>query len=258
MKPEFNPAPCARNGGKPSLSAGFTSRSILRSLIPASALQRNAEKIQSERERFAVKVSSRDYIAGKIPGVGDKYQRIIDRGIRLDLKHLEAVRQRVAHRTVHLRDAAQGIGVLHPAAFAMRFANLAAFEHAPQIRRRLHLTTVRPSLVNALVESGVRALERVATQAAQQVGRIHQRFGREQRQRTHGQHALRAVDQRNGFFCLQRQRLDLRPLQHISCWKRARPQRRYIPLRQSTPAPDAPEAPDRRSRPRCPATARTG
>jgi len=44
MNPEFSPAPAARNGGKPSLSAGFTSLSIRRSLMPARALNAIARK----------------------------------------------------------------------------------------------------------------------------------------------------------------------------------------------------------------------
>ena len=44
MKPEFSPAPGARNAGSPSFSAGFTSRSRRRSEIPASALSAIAMK----------------------------------------------------------------------------------------------------------------------------------------------------------------------------------------------------------------------
>ena len=44
MKPEFIPAPGARNGGSPSLSAGFTMRSNRLSLIPARALRAIARK----------------------------------------------------------------------------------------------------------------------------------------------------------------------------------------------------------------------
>ena len=58
MKPEFNPAPGARKGGSPSFSEGLTSRSRRRSEMPASALKRDGEKIERERQRFAVKVTA--------------------------------------------------------------------------------------------------------------------------------------------------------------------------------------------------------
>ena len=38
MNPELRPAPGARNAGNPSFRAGFTSRSMRRSEIPASAV----------------------------------------------------------------------------------------------------------------------------------------------------------------------------------------------------------------------------
>ncbi len=144
-----------------------------------------------------------------------KDQRIVDRGVRLGLKHSAAMRQRVAHRAVHLRDAAQRVGILHAAAVAVRLADLAAFQHAPQVGRGLHLSGVRTRLVNALVKCRVGPFERVAAQAAEHVGGIHQCFRRKQRQRAHSQHGLRAIDQRDGFLGFQYQRLDLRPLQRL-------------------------------------------
>ena len=126
----------------------------------------------------------------QVLGVGDEHQRVIDRGIRLGLKHLAAVCQRVAHRAVHLRDAAQRVSVLHAATGSVRFANLAAFKHLAQIRRRLHLSAVRARFVDALIEGRIGALQRVAAKPAQHIGGIHQRFRGQQCQRAHGQHGL--------------------------------------------------------------------
>src|SRR5260370_40251526 len=70
--------------------------------------QGDAQKIQSEREGLAVKVSSRDHIARRVFGVGDEYQRIIYRGVGLGLENFAAMRQRVAYRAMHLRDTTQG------------------------------------------------------------------------------------------------------------------------------------------------------
>ena len=48
MNPEFRPALGARNGGRPSLSAGLTRRSILRSEMPASAVRAIAKKSKAK------------------------------------------------------------------------------------------------------------------------------------------------------------------------------------------------------------------
>ena len=69
--------------------------------------------------------------------------------------------------------------------------------------------------MNALVEGGIGAFQRVAAEAAEHVGGIDQRLRGQQRQRAHGQHGLRAVDQRDGFFGFEHQRLDLRLLQRV-------------------------------------------
>jgi hypothetical protein len=79
--------------------------------------------------------------------------------------------QRVAHRAMHLRDAAQRIRILHAAAVAMRIADLALFEQAAQVRSGLDLSGMGSSLLNALVESDVGSLERIARHGADDIGR---------------------------------------------------------------------------------------
>ena len=117
--------------------------------------------------------------------------------------------QGVAHRAMHLRHAAQRVGVLHPVAIAMRLAQRAAFEHLAQIRGRPKLTRVRTSLMDAFVERHVRASQGVERERADHVRRIGQDFSRQQRQDSHRQHRLRAVDQGDGLLGLKHQRLDL-------------------------------------------------
>ena len=191
-------------------------------------------------------------------GIGQEDQRIVDRGVGLRFKYAAAMRQRVAHRAVDLRDAAQRVSVLHAAAVAMRFANLAAFQHAPQVGCGLYLSGMRTRLVNALVKSGVGALERVAAQAAQHVGGIDQRFGCQQRQSSNRQHGLGSVDQRNGFFGLEHQRLDLGAFQGFG----ARDAQAFFieafAFADQRQGQDEPAEPDRRSPLRCLATAPPG
>ena len=127
----------------------FIQRRVHQALQPAlgdagQRAERDAQKIQSEGQGLAWKLppemtsalgrpSSRSYVDLQ------KHQRVVHRRVDFDLQHLAAVGQRVAHRAMHLRHAAQGVGILHAVAVAMRFAHRAAFEHLAQIRGRLHL-----------------------------------------------------------------------------------------------------------------------
>src|SRR5260370_1843599 len=99
-----------------------------------------------------MKVSAGDNVAFGIPRIGDADKGIVNRGICLRLKYFATVCQSVPRGAVNLWDAAQRIRVLHAAAVAMRFADLTAFQHAPQVGRGLHLTSVRTGFVNARVE----------------------------------------------------------------------------------------------------------
>ena len=119
----------------------------------------------------------------------------------------------VAHRAVHLRHAAQRVGVLHLLAFQVRFANHAAFQHAAQVLRYQQLSGMRARLVNALVEGDIGAFQRVEGERSDNVGGVGQNVGLQHRQQADGQHGLGAVDQRNRFLGFQHQRLDLGALQ---------------------------------------------
>ena len=162
-----------------------------------------------------MKVSARDDVAFSLFRIRNEDQRIVDRGIGFGLKHLAAVGERISHSPVHLWDAAQRVSILHAAAIAVRFTNLATFQHFPQVRSCFHLTRVRTRLVNAFVECCVRPLKRVAAQSAQNVCGIHKCFGGQQSQRSDRQHCLRPVDQRDRLLRLEHQRLDLGSLQCV-------------------------------------------
>src|SRR5579859_4174128 len=84
--------------------------------------------------------------------VRDKDQRIVDRGVCLSLKHGAAMREGVAHRTVNLWNTSQRVGVLYAAAIAVRLADLAAFEHVPQVRGGFHLSAMRTRFMNTLIK----------------------------------------------------------------------------------------------------------
>ena len=82
----------------------------------------------------------------------------------------------VAHRAVHLRHAAQRIGILHPRAVTMRLANAAAFEHLAQVLGGFYLPGVWTSFVNTVVEGHIGATQGVEGHGSNHVGGVHQRF----------------------------------------------------------------------------------
>src|SRR5208337_1264663 len=129
----------------------------------------DGEKIEGEGQGLAVKIPARNNIAQY--GIADhrrrrsdllfprEDERIVDGGVHLDLEDLATVRQSVSHRAMHLGNAAQGVSILHLTALAVRFADLAALQHATQVPGNVQLPGVRPRLMNALVESHVGAFE---------------------------------------------------------------------------------------------------
>src|SRR6185369_9555708 len=104
---------------------------------------------------------------------------------------------------MHLRNAAHGVGVLYLGAVgsAMRFSNLAALEQSPHIRSNLHLTGMWTYLVNSFVECDIGSAQCVERHRTEHVGGVRQYLGLYKRERSHCQHALRAIDQRDGFLC---------------------------------------------------------
>ena len=111
---------------------------------------------------------------------------------------------------MHLRHAAQAICILHPRIVVpVRLANLALLEQTPQMRRRRHLSRMRPHRVNPLVEGRRRTFERLQRHRSGQIGQLRHTQGARQRQPTDGRDSLRSVQQRQALFCLEHQRLDL-------------------------------------------------
>ena len=69
----------------------------------------DGREVGHDRHRLAVEVTAGDDAADL-----REYQRVVGDAVDLDLQHAANVRQRVAHRAVHLRHAADRIRVLHP------------------------------------------------------------------------------------------------------------------------------------------------
>ena len=91
--------------------------------------------IERQCERCAVKISS-----GENFTCLRKDQRIVSCASSFNFHNFSSVIQGSANCPVHLRHAAQTVGVLHPRiVFQMRISNLAAFEQLTQMSLRLLL-----------------------------------------------------------------------------------------------------------------------
>ena len=115
------------------------------------------------------------------PGVRE-HHRVVGGRVDLDGDGAGRELQRVAHRAVHLGHAAQGVGVLHLAAVAVRLADGAAGEELAQVARGGRLPGMRAGGVDARVEGHVRALERIEGERARDVGGAREAPGLGQRQ----------------------------------------------------------------------------
>ena len=162
-----------------------------------------------------MKISAGDYVARTALWVGDEDQRIVYRRVGFGLKYRSAVCESVADSTMHLRNAAQRISVLHSPALAMRLANLAAFEHAAQVCGGFHLSGMRAHLVNAHIERRIGSSQGVARESSQHISGIHESLCCEQCQGADRQHGLCAIDERDRLFGFKDKRLDLGPLQSL-------------------------------------------
>ena len=123
--------------------------------------------------------------------------------------------QGIADRAMHLRNAAQRVGILHLLALAMRFANQAALQHAAQVLGDQYLPGMRTRLLNARVKRSVGTFECIHGECAEYVRGIREDIRLQEGQQSHGQHALGAIDERDCLLGLQHQRLNLRLLQRF-------------------------------------------
>ena len=93
--------------------------------------ERDGEEVERHRDRLSVKVAAAQQLAGL------EHERIVGRGVQLAADDARGEVDRVEHRAVHLRHAAQRVRVLHARiVVAMRLANLAVGEQLAQKRRR--------------------------------------------------------------------------------------------------------------------------
>jgi hypothetical protein len=92
-------------------------------------------------------------------------------------KTRRALGECVANGAVHLRRAAQRVGILHAPAADVRLADLAAFEQRLRFAALWSWPGMRAGLMNARIESARSAAQAIDGHGADQVGRFGKRFG---------------------------------------------------------------------------------
>ena len=131
MKPELSPPSGVRNAGSPSESDGFVSRSTRRSEMFASSAiaiaSASSAKASGWPWKFPFETSSRGL---------DEDDRVVGRGVQLDADDALRVGDQVAARAVHLRRAAERVGVLHLVAPAVRLDDRRALDEPQHVRGR--------------------------------------------------------------------------------------------------------------------------
>ena len=156
MKPEWSPL-CAREERRQVAQRGVH-QAVAAPLADGGELRgRQAHDVGRDRHRRAVEVAARDDVAR----VGE-HHRVVGRRVGLDRDGPAGERDRVARRAVHLRRAAQRVGVLHLAAVLVRLVDAAAGERARGCwRPSACWPACGRGVVNARLEGMHRAAERV-------------------------------------------------------------------------------------------------
>ena len=147
------------------------------------------------------------------PGFGED-QRIVGGGSGLDFDAVGGEAQRAAHRAVHLRHAAQAVGVLHArGSGAARGIDVAPLQQRAQAGGDRALSRMRPRRVYALVEGDGRAEQGFQRHRARDVGEAREPGGAPERERAHGGERLRSIEQREAFLRCQADGFDAGALQ---------------------------------------------
>jgi thiol-disulfide isomerase/thioredoxin len=142
--------------------------------------------------------------------------RVLERHAGFDAKHAAELGQGVAGRTMHLRHAAQAVGVLDlVAAGRMRRADLAAIEELAQVPGGRDLPGVRTGRDELFGEGGRGAEHRLQAHCADDVRDERQALCVVEGQRADAGHELRPVEQGEPFLGLERQRREAGTLQRI-------------------------------------------
>ena len=173
--------------------------------------QAHGQRVERQPQHLAVEVAAAQHDA-----VVGKHERVVRHGAELAPEHAAGEVEGRARRAVHLRHAAQAVGVLHARAVAVRLDDAAGRGEPAEVGRHRLLRGVRPQRVDARVERRVGAHQRLERHGAGHVGQPRQPAGVEHGQRAQPRHEVRAVQQRQAFLGLERQRPHAGGLQRLA------------------------------------------
>ncbi len=129
-----------------------------------------------------------------------KQDRIVGDGIGLDRQRPRGVVEQIEARAHHLRLAAEAVGILHPVAIMVAAVDAAAVEQVEQLAGDLNLSRLAAQRMDARVERGDAAFQRIDREGAGMDRRREHPLAEEQRvQRDRGR-CLRAVDESEAFL----------------------------------------------------------
>ncbi len=174
---------------------------------------RNHHLVCCHCQRLPVKISAADNIA--CCSIAHKHQRIVGGAVQFHRGDFARLRQSIAHCAVHLRRAAQTVGILDAGIFfcrTVRLTNLAAVVQVRQVPRRRACARISAGVHDSSIESARTAAECIEREGSSYVPRVNQDVGFAQRQAEQREHSLRAVQQGEAFFGFQLQRSDARAL----------------------------------------------
>ena len=159
---------------------------------------RDRERVERERHRLAVEVPVGDELVASPRGrAGCRWRVQLDRDRRV------RVVEQVAARAVHLRRAAQRVGVLHLVAPAVGLDD----RRASSRRRSSPRSRAGPGSgrsAGSRAEGRRGALERLERERARDVGDRGEAARAHAAERAHGRHVLRPVDEREPLLGAQR------------------------------------------------------
>ena len=151
--------------GSPSERDGFTIRSTRRSEMFASSATASTRLSSAKATGWPWKLPF-----DTISRSSSEDERVVGRGVELDLDRAADVVEQVAARAVHLRGAAERVRVLHLVAPAVRLEDRRPLEQHAHVRGRRDLAGMRTRRVDRLVEARERALQRLERERAGDVG----------------------------------------------------------------------------------------
>ena len=171
--------------------------------------ERQRERIERDRHGHPMEVAAAPDVV-----VLGQHDRVVRDAVHLDREHPANVRARVARGSVHLRRAPQRVGVLHQVrAVAMGGEDRRPREDGAKVGRARDLSRMRPEPLEAFVEGAVGPQDGLDGHRRGDVGGLPQCLGPFEREQPDREHPLGAVDERQPFLRLQRERCQPGPLE---------------------------------------------